>query len=68
MADDRAYLEGWEAGAKYIGIGVSTLLRDRKELKEKGIAFRYIKGRPPERRVVIRIWKNLLQAWYMEKI
>lgn len=72
MADDRTkyddlpYLEGWQKAADWIGMSLSSLLEHRKALKDRGIAFRYLKGRPPDRRVVIRVWKNLFQGWYME--
>lgn len=64
--DDRAYLEGWKAAADYIGWGMEKLVIHRKELKEARIAFPWIKGTPPNRVRVIRIWKNLLQAWAIE--
>lgn len=67
MGEERAYVEGWQAAADYIGMSLSNILRYRKELKEKGIARRRIKGRPPNRRVVIQVWKNLLQVWDMER-
>ena len=67
MSDNRAYLQGWQAAAEYIGWSVWTLRKYARELKRKGIAWRQIIGTPPNRRVVIRVWKNLLQAWAMEK-
>ena len=67
MGDDRAYLEGWQNAADYIGLNIHKLLEYRAELKQRRVAWRHIKGTPPNRRVVIRVWKNLLQAWFIEK-
>lgn len=67
MDDPRAYTEGWNNSAEFIGLNPGTMRKYRKELKEKKIAFRWIKGKPPNRRVVIRCWKNLLEAWFIEK-
>lgn len=68
MEDPRAYIDTYKAAAHYIGMSPSELETYRVELKSCGVCFRKLIGRPPNRKVVIRFWKNLLQAWYMEKI
>jgi len=54
---------GWKAIADFLCWTVSKTMAHRKELRDAGIIFNTLKGKPPNRRKVVFTFPSLLIDW-----
>jgi hypothetical protein len=66
MTEEQALI-GWAEIARYLGWTKSKTLSRRKELREYGIIFHTLVGKPPNRRRRVFTFPSLLLRWLIIK-
>ena len=59
-------LVGWKAIADFLGWTLSKTMKYSQELRARGVVFKTLKGKPPNRRKVVFTFPIMLISWLSE--